>query len=52
VVESEYRQVSVKSGLIKVVEDFIKIDRTYSSVSAFVAEAIRLRVENLKSQGA
>ena len=47
--ESDYRGVSIKRALIDAVEEYIRTDKTYQSVSAFVSEALRLRLESLKS---
>lgn len=49
-IESGYRGVSIKRALIDAIEDYIHTDKTYGSVSAFVSEALRLRLEMLKSQ--
>jgi Arc/MetJ-type ribon-helix-helix transcriptional regulator len=49
-VESGYRGVSIKRALIDAVEEYIQNDKTYGSVSAFISEALRLRLETLKAQ--
>lgn len=49
-IESDYRGLSIKRALIDAIEEYIRTDKTYSSVSAFVSEALRLRLETLKAQ--
>ena len=49
-IESDYRGLSIKRALIDAIEEYIRTEKTYSSVSAFVSEALRLRLETLKAQ--
>lgn len=46
---SGYRQVSLKTALYQEAEDLVNTRKTYSSVAALVSEALRLRLEALKS---
>ena len=48
-VEHDYRGLSIKRALLDEVAEFIKTTGTYTSVSAFVSEAIRIRLETLKA---
>jgi hypothetical protein len=50
--ESDFRGVNCKRALIDEVEAFIKKTGTYTSVAAFVSEAIRFRLEYLKKMAA
>jgi Arc/MetJ-type ribon-helix-helix transcriptional regulator len=43
-----YKSVSINSELIEHVNRLIKQVGTYHSVSEFVSEAVRLRIENLE----
>lgn len=43
-----YRSVSINDELVERVKQLTKRIGTYHSISEFVAEAIRLRVENLE----
>jgi Arc/MetJ-type ribon-helix-helix transcriptional regulator len=45
-----YRSVSINDQLIKHVKQLIQKLRTYHSVSEFVSEAVRLRIETLEEQ--
>ena len=45
-----YRSVSINDQLIKHVKKLIHKLRTYHSVSEFVSEAVRLRIETLEEQ--
>jgi Arc/MetJ-type ribon-helix-helix transcriptional regulator len=45
-----YRSVSINDQLIKHVKQLIDKLRTYHSVSEFVSEAVRLRIETLEEQ--
>lgn len=49
-VESEYRGVSVKRALLDEVDEYVETHPKYTSTSAFVSEAIRLRLEQVKAQ--
>lgn len=44
----EYRAISLQTKLVVEVQDFVKDRGTYPSVAAFVSEAVRLRLEELK----
>lgn len=48
--EAGFRGISIKKELIDAIEKFIEShpDRGYKSVAEFVAEAIRLRIDELK----
>jgi Arc/MetJ-type ribon-helix-helix transcriptional regulator len=46
--EQNYKSVSVNSELIERVKHLIKQAGTYHSVSEFVSEALRLRIETLE----
>jgi len=45
-----YRSVSINGELIERVKELISQLRTYHSVSEFVSEALRLRIELLEKQ--
>jgi Arc/MetJ-type ribon-helix-helix transcriptional regulator len=45
-----YRSVSVREELVERVEKLIRKVKTYHSVSEFVSEAVRLRVETIERQ--
>jgi Arc/MetJ-type ribon-helix-helix transcriptional regulator len=45
-----YRSVSVREELVERVERLIRRVKTYHSVSEFVSEAVRLRVEAIERQ--
>jgi Arc/MetJ-type ribon-helix-helix transcriptional regulator len=45
-----YRSVSVREELVERVEKLIHKVKTYHSVSEFVSEAVRLRVEAIERQ--
>jgi len=45
-----YRSVSINEELIKRIKQLINQLRTYHSVSEFVSEALRLRIEILEKQ--
>jgi Arc/MetJ-type ribon-helix-helix transcriptional regulator len=45
-----YRSVSVREELIERVERLIRKVKTYHSISEFVSEAVRLRVEAIERQ--
>lgn len=46
--ETPYRTVSLRRELTNEVEDYIKVDKRYSSVTDFVVEAVRLRLNQLQ----
>jgi Arc/MetJ-type ribon-helix-helix transcriptional regulator len=45
-----YRSVSVREELVERIEELIRRVKTYHSVSEFVSEAVRLRVEAIERQ--
>jgi metal-responsive CopG/Arc/MetJ family transcriptional regulator len=49
--EQDFRGVSLKSDLVGEVETFIREHPAYRSVSEFVSEAIRLRMEQICQHG-
>jgi hypothetical protein len=50
--EKRYRQVSIKKEFVDNVEDWIKThpEAGYSSIADIATEALRLRLQELKSQ--
>ncbi len=45
--ERDYRTVSLPKALVDIVQQLIENSGTYKSIAQFVAEATRLRVEEL-----
>jgi metal-responsive CopG/Arc/MetJ family transcriptional regulator len=43
----DFRSVSLKTELVEAIEDYIKDDKRYRSVPEFLAEAARMRLEEL-----
>lgn len=50
--KSEFRSVSIKTELVKEVEEFISDSGRYRSVAEFFSEAARLRLEELQKEAA
>jgi len=48
--KGNYKSVSVNEGLLERVKKLIKRVKTYHSVSEFISEAVRLRVEEVERQ--
>jgi Arc/MetJ-type ribon-helix-helix transcriptional regulator len=48
--KGNYRSVSINDKIIDCVKKLIETLRTYHSVSEFISEAVRLRVETLEKQ--
>ena len=48
--KGNYRSVSINDKVIDRVKKLIETLRTYHSVSEFISEAVRLRVETLEKQ--
>jgi metal-responsive CopG/Arc/MetJ family transcriptional regulator len=48
--EQDFRGVSLKGDLVGEVETFIREHPAYRSISEFVSEAIRLRMEQVRQQ--
>ena len=48
--KGNYRSVSVREELVERVEKLIRRVKTYHSVTKFVSEAVRLRVEAVERQ--
>jgi len=45
-----YRSVSIREELLERVEKLIRRVKTYHSISEFISEAVRLRVEAIEKQ--
>jgi len=45
--EYPYRNISLRRELVNQIEEYIKVDKRYSSITDFIVEAIRLRLEEL-----
>lgn len=49
----KYRSISLKTSLVKDIEEkHVGKDKRYKSIAEFVAEAARLRLEELEKKGA
>lgn len=46
--KSEFKSVSLKADLVRAVESFIHAHTSYRSVAEFIAEAARLRLEEIR----
>jgi Arc/MetJ-type ribon-helix-helix transcriptional regulator len=49
--ERKYRSISLNSDLVNEVEEYIKKDTNYRAIADFVAESVRLRLQQLKREG-
>jgi len=46
--ENPYRTISLRRELTNEIEDYIKIDKRYSTITDFIIEAVRLRLNQLQ----
>ena len=50
--EYPYRNISLRRELVDEIEEYIKNDKRYSSITDFIVEAARLRLQFLKAKEA